>query len=378
MRVLHLASFGGNFGDVLNHQGFYNTIGKALDFDSIKQIEVRRFYRNASEKERLYFNDEFIKEINEHDLFVLGGGGFFDARWSYSNTGTTIDFSDSFIDGIKVPVVINAMGYHEFFNDTTSEICEKFEVFINKIIKKGWFISFRNDGSLKRFQNRYGGRYNNSIISVPDNGFFGVDKNSVLDTLYADNRKSIGFCITNDLFTRDFNGELNTESFNERIVGILEELTEIYRVILFAHTPDDITLVGRLFNKLPDSVKRYNLLICPYCPNGVGSIKEMSRYYSACDVIVGMRFHSLILGLQLGRPTIAMANHPQICGLYEEIGLENYIVPLNSYSFSQSLYDKLNRIQNNRIIKVRISKTLEALKEQNLFYISRVKDFLNK
>ena len=101
MRVLHLASFGGNFGDVLNHHGFYNTVGKALDFQSIKQIEVRRFYRNASEEERLFFNDEFVKEINSYDLFVLGGGGFFDAKWAYSNTGTTIDFNDSFIEDFE-------------------------------------------------------------------------------------------------------------------------------------------------------------------------------------------------------------------------------------------------------------------------------------
>lgn len=378
MRVLHLASFGGNFGDVLNHQGFYNTVGKALDFKSIKQIEIRRFYRNASEKERLFFNDEFVKEVNSYDLFVLGGGGFFDAKWAYSNTGTTIDFNDSFIEGIKVPVVVNAMGYHEFFNDTTPEICEKFKVFIKKIIDKGWFISFRNDGSQNRFRNRYGDGFGNNIISVPDNGFFGVDRTKVFDTLYSDDRKTIGFCITNDLFTKEFNGDLDAESFNERILGVLEKLAERYRIVLFAHTPDDVALVGHYFNNLPNSVKRYNLVICPYCPNGVGSIKEMSRYYTACDIIVGMRFHSLILGLQLGKPTIAMANHPQISGLYEEIGLGDYIVPLNNYSYSQTLFDKLSEIQNNTIIEERITSTLEDLKKQNLFYISRVKEFLNK
>lgn len=380
MRVLHLASFGGNFGDVLNHQGFYNTVGKALDFQSIKQIEVRRFYRNASEEERLFFNDEFVKEINSYDLFVLGGGGFFDAKWAYSNTGTTINFNDSFIEGVKVPVVVNAMGYHEFFNETTPEICAKFKFFIKKIIDKGWFISFRNDGSQNRFRNRYGNGFDNNIISVPDNGFFGVDRTrtKLFDTLYSDDRKTIGFCITNDLFTKEFNGELDTESFNEHILDVLEKLAERYRVVLFAHTPDDVALIGRFFNNLPNIVKRYNLVICPYCPNGVGSIKEMSRYYSACDVIVGMRFHSLILGLQLGKPTIAMANHPQISGLYEEIGLRDYIVPLNNFSFSQTLLDKLSEIQNNTIIEGRITSTLEDLKQQNLFYISRVKEFLNR
>ena len=73
-----------------------------------------------------------------------------------------------------------------------------------------------------------------------------------------------------------------------------------------------------------------------------------------------------------------MANHPQISGLYEEIGLGDYIVPLNNYSFSQTLFEKLSEIQNNTIIEKRITSTLEDLKKQNLFYISRVKEFLNK
>ena len=56
----------------------------------------------------------------------------------------------------------------------------------------------------------------------------------------------------------------------------------------------------------------------------------------------------------------------------------DYIVPLNNFSFSQTLFDKLSEIQNNTIIEGRITSTLEDLKQQNLFYISRVKEFLNR
>lgn len=377
MRVLHLASFGGNYGDILNHQGFYKTIGETLHFDYVKQIEVRRFYKNASEKERLYFNEEFAKKINSYDLFVLGGGGFFDAKWAYSNTGTTIDMRDSFVDSIQVPVIVNGMGYHEYFEETTPEVSKKFIAFIEKIINKGWFISFRNDGSLKRFQNRYGHNYDHRILSVPDNGFFGVDKELKYDAPFVKDKTTIGLCITNDLFTRAYNGELDINSFNAKIVDVLAELSEQYQIVLFTHTPDDVSKVGYFFDNLPNSVKRYNIIIGPYCPNGTESIYEMTRYYRACDIIVGMRFHSLIMGLQLEKPTIALANHSQIGDFFEELGLEKYRVMLNSLSFSEHLIELIGKIQSNETVSKEIHSVLGKLKNQNIEYQNKVISFIN-
>lgn len=377
MKVLHLASFGGNYGDILNHQGFYKTIGKTLNFDHVEQIELRRFYKNASEKEKLSFDESFAKEINSYDLFVLGGGGFFDAKWSYSNTGTTIDMSDSFIDSIKVPVIINGMGYHEYFEETTPEVTKKFIAFIDKIINKGWFVSFRNDGSLKRFQNRYGHKYDNTICSVPDNGFFGIDKGIKYDVPFAKDKATIGFCITNDLFTKAYNGELDIDSFNNRIVDVLTELSNQYRIVLFTHTPDDVSKAGFFFNSLPNSVKRYNIIIGPYCPNGAESVYEMTRYYKACDIIVGMRFHSLIMGLQLEKPTIALANHSQIGDFFEELGLEKYRVMLNSLSFSEQLIEKIGKIKIGDTISKEVHSVISKLKSQNIDYQNKVISFIN-
>lgn len=377
MKVLHLASFGGNFGDILNHQGFYNTVGRALHFESIDKIEIRRFYKNATEKERLYFNRSFVEDINSHDLLVVGGGGFFDVKWDYSSTGTTIDFSDSFVDSIKVPVVFNALGYHEFYDETTPEVRMRFRHFLEKIIEKGWFVSFRNDGSLSRFHKTYGSIFDDEIIKVPDNGFFCVDKESITDCFFSDERVTIGFCITNDLFTKEYNGELTASKFNERIVDVLQKLSEDYRIVLFAHTPDDVSLIGRLFDSLPNSIKRYNIAICPFCPNGSESIKEMSRYYQACSLIVGMRFHSLILSLQLNKPSIALSNHAQIGGLFEELGLDDYIIRLNDLSFNKILYKKIRETLDSQAINRRVYNTLCDLKKQNLLYTERLKEYTN-
>lgn len=87
--LLHIASFKGNVGDIINHEGFYNKLRSQIDFD-IEQIEIRKFYRNAGE---LNFDSELVKKINEYDGLVIGGGGLFDIRWNDSLTGTTVDMS---------------------------------------------------------------------------------------------------------------------------------------------------------------------------------------------------------------------------------------------------------------------------------------------
>ena len=96
------------------------------------------------------FDDEFVDEVNKFDLLILGGGGFFDVRFNDSSTGTTIDISKSVIDRIQIPVLINAMGYHEFEGEY-EEAKVRFKKFILYVQqKKNWFVTFRNDGSILR------------------------------------------------------------------------------------------------------------------------------------------------------------------------------------------------------------------------------------
>lgn len=379
MRAIHIASFGGNIGDILNHNGFYKTIGKDIGLDQVTQIEIRRFYKNALPSEKLSFSDDLLNEINTYDILILGGGGFFDLRWSYSHTGTTLDLSQDFIDGIKIPVIVNAMGYHEFFRDTSLDNCKAFGQFITTILNNGWFLSFRNDGSTARFRKRFGNLGNNYLLTVPDNGFFAIDKNQLSAIGIKRKEKVIGFCITNDLFCGEYNGNLSINEFNHQITDIIALLSERYQIVLFPHTPDDVATIGSLFRELPSRSKRYNIVIAPYNSNGSDSIFELARYYNSCDLIVGMRFHSLIMGLQLGCPTIALAGHQQIEDFYCEIGLTDYYIRLDSRDFSCYLLNSITEILNNAIsITNQIENLNHKMKDLNRKYAHSLIQFLTQ
>ena len=95
MKIIHLASFNGNVGDMINHIGFYNNIRKYVTSDiTIKQIEIRNYYRSWNEAA---FDQNFIDMVNDGDLFVVGGGDFFRIEWDYSLTGTTFNIQNELL-----------------------------------------------------------------------------------------------------------------------------------------------------------------------------------------------------------------------------------------------------------------------------------------
>lgn len=108
--ILHIASFSGNIGDVINHYGFYKSFN--IDESHIEKIEIRRFYRNCVGADKLNFDERLIDKINSKKVLILGGGGFFDVYWNESLTGTTFDMSQKFLDKIKIPVLVNASSYY--------------------------------------------------------------------------------------------------------------------------------------------------------------------------------------------------------------------------------------------------------------------------
>lgn len=345
IRIIHITSFKGNIGDRINHNGFYKLIQDLYGEVKIEQVEMRDFYFSAKNRKR--FDCEFAEYINRFDMCVLGGGSFFDAQWENSNTGVSMDLSSEFIDRIKVPVLVNAMGYHEYPDVTNSEICSKFQKFLKLISSRdNWLITVRNDGSYERLISRYGTEIINKTHKVPDNGFF---CDFLTDKEIEKEKITIGMCITNDLFSEEYNKDVTTDIFNKIIANFIDEQSEKNRrIILFPHTPNDIDVISKIFFYLKSETKRNNIVVAPYNANTEESIGILGTYYNSCDCVIGMRFHSLVSAMRLRVPAIALTGHRQIEALFEDLSLLDYRVRVDNINFVNSLSDCLERILNNR------------------------------
>lgn len=378
MRAAHVASFRGNIGDIINHQGFYRQFHDVVGFPlDITQFEIRDFYRNAR---RRSFDFDLVDMINQHDFLILGGGGFFDARWDESFTGTTLDMPDEFIDALRVPVLVNAMGYHTL-KDTHSldnhAAKESFIRFLENIaLRDTWMVTVRNDGSTKRLASDYSPSVLNLVTRVPDNGFFLAA--DMLHCTFENERVTIGLNITNDLFSHEFNGDLTTDIFNEIIFAwIKKQVTSNCRIILFAHTPQDIKVINALYSYLGPDPFRYNIIIAPYDATDPCGAKLLSGYYRVCDCVVAMRFHANILAIQNHVPVIGLAGHKIIQALYDELGLSSMCVPINDPCFIDALDAAANsrlslRAENQAILE----QTMVGLYNDSHQYFQNIKLFL--
>lgn len=166
MQICHIASHKGNVGDLINHQGFYNNMLPAEVSANIERIELRDFY--YSYNQRRVFDEHLARQLNKCDLVVIGGGGYLDAQWPESETGTTLSLSRQFIDSLSTKVLVNAIGYHEYPGRTNASICRKFSSFLGYVSQlDNWMVTVRNDGSYERLAFRYGETALHNIKKVP-------------------------------------------------------------------------------------------------------------------------------------------------------------------------------------------------------------------
>lgn len=375
MNIIHIASFKGNIGDTINHVGFYQGLNRYLTSSYlINQIEIRKFYNNCQE---LKFNSNLAKKINKNNLLILGGGGFFDVRWNNSATGTTLDMSNEFIEQIKIPVLFNGIGFHCFGESRQNRIAlKKFYDFIMEVKRKSnWKITLRNDGSAKRMVNIYGKDIIKSIETVPDNGFFFCTSNYFC---MKKNGITIGVNFTSDLFEKIFTSGITEHSFIDDIVKILNILLERgYKIIFFAHTPQDIDIIYQCKKEIKNHFFREQIILAPYYPFDEAGARQLESYYRLCDVIIAMRFHANILAFQSGIPVVSLAGHEQIETLCEELGTKKYCVRIGENQYTEKVIEILDSfLENSHYYMIKVKEKMNILKREQERYIKEIQQFV--
>ena len=219
MRILHLASFAGNSGDTLNHNGFRNWLEGFFDEQVIwSEFEIRDVYRG--EKTFAY---DLVQESKDADLLVIGGGNYFELWPENTITGTSLDFSDETLEAINCPIFFNALGV-DSGQGIGSSAKKNFAKFINHIRSSEKFlVTVRNDGSYKTIGSMIGDT--EEIHEIPDHGFFG--KSAVSKSLlHAGGRTTIGINLAIDMPDVRFSGFENIETF---LAEFSQALVEIHK-----------------------------------------------------------------------------------------------------------------------------------------------------
>lgn len=381
IRALHIASFNGNIGDNANHNGFRHrikeSINKEIEFDN---LEIREFYKSWNFRD--FNSDDFINLCNSYDLIIIGGGNFFELKWDYSYTGTTINMSNSTLERIVTPILFNALGC-DIAKGANKDTISKFKSFLEKIINNPKiFISLRNDGSMDTLKKLYGDKFCNKILQTPDAAFF--MKTELFD--FPEIRKeykSIGINIVADMKNIRFKGESNTITYNEFIEKLSVEINVLlknyseYQIIFFPHIYSDLMAINDLLEKIDDVYRRTRIIVAPFL-TGEGSEKYIFGLYSKCEIIMGMRFHSNVCSISQNIPTIALSSYKKIDDLYSELELSDRVVNVNKKQFDLKLHQMIeSTLQSIPEIKLKYHRTNEKIFQESDIYFNALNKWIH-
>jgi len=334
MKVLHLASFNGNVGDNAHHNGFRSAFEGVFGDVAWEELEIRLFY-NSWNKEK--FNEQFVKRVNEFDALIIGGGNFFEVCHDYSDTGCTINMSKEVLDGIKTPVLFNALGF-DTKKGASIENLSKFKRFMECALEKeSMLVTFRNDGSEENYIESYG-VLDDGIKVIPDGGFFlGLSSYPEVD------KQMIGINLACDMIDKRIQGR--------GYVEFLDELVEVYSSLMdqgvklrfFPHILSDLKIIYDLTSRFQDIYVKYNLEIMPYV-TGQGCEDKFFQAYYECDVVTGMRFHTNVCSYGMGKKVVPLVSYPKIGDLFKSIGEESLVVDVNSLDFVEAYKNRLEDV----------------------------------
>ena len=308
MNILHLASFSGNIGDNAQINGLKNILRKDLAPPlTYHPLEIRSFYQSRKDA---YFNSELAQSINQYDLFLIGGGGFFEMNFPQSTTGTTLDWNDAFIEQIEIPMVFYGLGCNQL-SEPHPACIDSFITFLSKLRKKNnVLISVRNDGSKEAIQQYVPQNISDTIYEIPDSGFYFKPNPQFQNRnhpLLPENSLTLAICLAGDELIARYKDPSNAATSLAKELSQALEITPHLHIIFFPHIHKDISYAYHVIEQLPDKHRRNRVHTAP-CFQGEKASQFLFHLYSRSQLVLSNRFHGVVVPLSLQRPTLPLCD----------------------------------------------------------------------
>ena len=321
MKILHLASFSGNHGDLVNHDGFKQWFNKRiLEKKEWHQIEIREIFRKNKS-----FQKHVLDVANEYDLVIIGGGNYFETWPTDTWSGTSLDLTPKSFRGIRTPFFFNALGV-----DSGQGISKNAQMHFREMIdainsREDNILSVRNDGSEEQLLQL------NALADyfwVPDGGFY-------IETgeFAVQEPKNLVINVASDMPNIRFNSNKGDSiEFARRMANYITKIHKIVgfkKIIFTQHVIGDLGLINTIISMIDEKIRREIIEVSSYGMKK-SNFDEIISIYKSASLIIAQRFHANIVAMRLEKPVIGLSNYPQISNLYKELDSSNYCVQLES------------------------------------------------
>jgi|CXWL01.1.fsa_nt_gi polysaccharide pyruvyl transferase WcaK-like protein len=128
--------------------------------------------------------------------------------------------------------------------------------------------------------------------------------------------------------------------------GVRTHELKILRRFIGQRRQEGYEIVGLAFQTIGDDDRKLYAKLDPNIPIYHG-LENVLRELSSCQILVGMRFHSLLLALHLGIPIIALAYQQKVANLMADRGLSSQCIPIHNLDEQklQELFLKLGEVR---------------------------------
>lgn len=376
IRVLHLASFAGNIGDIANHAGARWLFRTQLGLDlRMEELEIREFYWKQRQ-----FDAGFVEYANSFDLLLIGGGNYFEVWVEKSATGTSIDIAREHLAALKVPTLFYALGV-DTGQGYTAATAERFRAFLKTIVdREDMFVCVRNDGSSRALGELVSADVAASVPVMPDGGFFAGRALGVARPQSRGERRVVGINIAGDMADRRYGEGAGYAAFLRNVAEIVRHLVELapdIDVLFVPHIWRDAQLLSDLLTLLPDPYLRRRTTIGQLQPR-TGGLRTFLADYAACEAVIGMRFHANVCPIGMNVPTIGLVSYPQVRLLYEELQAIGRLAPVDGESFVDDVVSATQRsLADGSVVMSESGAIMARVNDQATATLSGIGSWLN-
>jgi polysaccharide pyruvyl transferase WcaK-like protein len=110
-------------------------------------------------------------------------------------------------------------------------------------------------------------------------------------------------------------------------------------------------------------LERYEISTPEYVP--IDSVEELLSEMSQMDYVVTCRFHGAVFAHLLNKPTLAIAHHPKVTHLMDDLGMSRFCVEMTTFDAVQ-LFDKFSLLTVEKAtVQAELAATLADLRQKS-------------
>jgi polysaccharide pyruvyl transferase WcaK-like protein len=184
------------------------------------------------------------------------------------------------------------------------------------------FVSVRNDGAILQISDLCGAEATTHVTDLPDAAFFLGDRfvSNEGDTIIGVNLA----CDMPELRYARGDSSCFLDAVASAMTFVRDYVPDV-RFRMFAHVFSDYAILADLLGRLPDAVRRESVEVYGYAPNNQGALATAAGY-AGCSMAIGTRFHSNVVPIGLGIPSLGLDTYPQVQRLFTDLDLSDWCI----------------------------------------------------